>query len=345
MNGYGVIAAHDGETALKIARESTPDLVLLDILMPSLNGYEVCSRLKSGKETQFIPVIMVTSLKGKEDKIKGIEAGADDFVSKPYDQDELLARVRSLLKIKSLHDRLEHNYTKLKELEKMKNNLMHMIVHDLNNPLTAISVRLEILREESKENLTEEQKSDLDTALMASEDLRRMISNLLDINKMEEGRIDLHYEKFDLNALAEEVVNQMRPLAIYENRTLSLETPNRMPEASADRELVKRVITNLVSNAIKFTSPGDKIGVKAGYNEEEKNFYVRVKDSGKPISEKHIARIFDKFIHIESDRPKTGRGLGLTFCKMAIEAHGGKIWAESKPGEGNLFIFTLPLKI
>lgn len=344
LNGYNALKAVDGKEAIEITNKKRPDLILLDIVMPGLDGYETCKRIKSSKETQFIPIVMITSFAGKEDKIKGIEAGADDFISKPFDKDELLARVRSLLRMKILYDELEYSYVKLKELETMKDILTHMIVHDMNNPLMVIAGRLRVLDMDDQGDFTEEQKESLKAALRASKDLIRMILDLLDINKMGEGKLKLNYENFRLDDIIKETVDQMRAIARDQDKDLSLDIIEGMPDISADKELIRRVTANLIDNAIKYAPPKSVVQVRVFHEKDDNNFYVQVKDFGEGIPKEYLNRIFDKFIQVETVEARAGCGLGLTFCRMAVEAHGGKIRAESEPGKGSIFTFTLPRK-
>jgi len=233
--------------------------------------------------------------------------------------------------------------TKLKELERMKEDLTHMIIHDLNNPLMGISVEMQLLKMDG-ENFSQEQREKLDMALLASEDLKRMINNLLDISKMEEGKLTLRYEGFQLGNFVKEVVEQMSLIAQNEDKIISLEVGEDMPDISADKEIIKRVISNLLNNAIKYSPLKATIFVKAFFKQDDKNFYIQVKDFGEGVPEEYLDKIFDKFAQLEDRKAEMGHGLGLTFCKMAVEAHGGKIWVESEPGKGSTFYFTIPLK-
>ena len=142
---YDVVTASDGLEALARVEEALPDIVLLDVMMPNMNGYEVCQRLKEDDRTRFIPIVMITALKELEDKIRSIEAGADDFLTKPFNKLELLTRIKSLIRVKGLHDELEQSFLALKELEQTKDNLTQLIIHDLKNPLTGIKANLEIV--------------------------------------------------------------------------------------------------------------------------------------------------------------------------------------------------------
>ncbi|MFH1507593.1 MAG: ATP-binding protein [Candidatus Omnitrophota bacterium] len=244
-------------------------------------------------------------------------------------------------KISNLLEETRDSYRKLGQLEKIKDSLTHMIVHDLNNPLTGISGELQLLKMEERE-FNAEQKEGLNSALTATQDLKRMISNLLDINKMEENKLKLNYEKFKLEDLAQEVANQMSVIAQIENKTVSLEAARNMLEMSADKELIRRTIANLVNNAVKYSPSGGNVLIKTFFKEEDNNFQIKVKNSGEGIPEEYLNKIFDKFIQVENEKAKIGHGLGLTFCKMAVEAHGGKIWAESELDKGSTFYFTVP---
>ena len=344
LQGYEVMTVSNGEEALNKVLETDADLILLDVMMPGIDGFEVTRRLKSDENTRLIPIVLITALKEREDRIKGIEAGCDDFISKPFDKNELLARVKSLLRIKSLQDELEDKYNQLKKLEEMKDSLTHMIVHDLNNPLLVISGRLQLLQMEEEGTFKEGQERNIEEALLATQELKIMIGTLLDINKMEAGRLQLNYENFNLGDIVREVVDQMNVIAEADEKTIKAEIVENIPVVLADKGLIKRVIANLIGNAIKFTLPKGSIQIKVVYNSSNNSFYTTVKDTGGGISEEYLGRIFDKFVQVQSQKVKTGRGLGLTFCKMAVEAHGGKIWVESEPNKGSIFIFTLPHK-
>ncbi len=230
----------------------------------------------------------------------------------------------------------------LRELNKIKESLTGMIVHDLKTPLVVISESLEMVKLQLKEKLTGEVRSYLDMAHAAVVDLRRMTENLLDINKMEESGIKLNRENFALADIAKHVIDQMQFIAHSGQKVLSLALEGHVPFVSADKELMRRVIVNLIYNALKFTQPGGSVFLRIFYKSEEGKVYVQVKDTGVGIPKEYLEKVFDKFVQVEDRHVKTGYGLGLTFCKMVVEAHGGRIWAESEPGQGSLFTFVLP---
>ena len=246
-------------------------------------------------------------------------------------------------KIKNLLEETQNFYRNLKQLEKTKDSLTHMIVHDFSNPLTAISGELQLLKMGGKE-FNAEQKESLNSALTATKNIKRMMDNLLDINKMEENKLKLNYETFKLEDLIQQVVDQMNIMAQIENKTVSFDGVPNMPEISADKELLRRIIANLLNNAVKYSPSSGNVFIKSLFKKEDDNFYIQVKDAGKGIPEEYLDKIFDKFAQVENEKTKIGHGLGLAFCKMAVEAHGGKIWVESELDKGSTFYFTVPAK-
>ncbi len=344
--GYEIVKAASGEEALEKLSGNQIDLILLDVMMPKMSGLEVLKKLRADEKTRLIPVVMVTVLKETEDKVKALEAGCDDFISKPFDKSELFARVKSLLRIKSLHEEVENSYKKLKELERLKDGLIHMVVHDLNNSLTTIFIVLQLLERKLAGKISSKTKEVLGSAVLASQGLAEMIKTILDINKMEEGKVKLKYASFNLYEVAEEVVAQMKAIAEEGKKALSLEVVDGVPIILADRELIRRVIANLINNAFKFTPSGGFVGVKIFFKQNENVFYVQIRDNGAGIPGEDVDNIFDKFVQVKDNESETrlGHGLGLTFCKLAVEAHGGRIWAESELGKGSVFTFVLPCK-
>jgi len=249
---FDLLEATQGEEALRIVSETPPDLILLDVMMPRMDGFEVCRRLKQDEKTRDIPVIMVTALSEKQHRVKAMEVGADDFLSKPVDLTELTVRVKSLLRIKSYHDDLFNSYQeiaakneKLEESQKVKDGLTHMIIHDLRNPLTAISTYLQLAAME-KQDLTDSQQSKVSRCLYFCTELDRLIQNLLDISKMEEKKMQLQLEETNLETLINDVSDHFR--ADSEERSISLDffKEEEIPSISLDKGLMKRVFANLL---------------------------------------------------------------------------------------------------
>lgn len=348
---YEIFGALNGKEALKIIADTFPDLILLDVMMPGLDGFEVSRRLKQDEKTRIIPILMVTALREKEHRVKAMEAGADDFLSKPIDQTELLIRVKSLLRIKSYHDDLLNSYReiaekneKLQELERTKEGLTHMIIHDLNNPLSAISMNLELILME-KQGLSESQSQKIENCMNCTRDINRLIQGLLDIHKMEEGKLELDKKESNLAELIDEVLEQFKATAETKQISLSFHTHRDIPSIQIDRELIKRVIANLLNNSIRHTPAGGKIEVIIDFLPQKGGLCVSVTDNGDGLAPEYHQKIFEKFeqVGLKQEGVNVGSsGLGLAFCKMAVEAHGGKIWVESEgKGKGCIFSFEI----
>ncbi|UCF92866.1 MAG: response regulator [Desulfobacterales bacterium] len=350
---YLISEAVNGEDALQAVAQVRPDLILLDIMMPGIDGFEVCRRLKQDDQTKMIPIVMVTALREKEHRVSAMELGADDFLSKPVDRTELLVRVKSLLRIKRYHDELFESYQeiteknkKLQELEKIKEGLMHMIIHDLRNPLTAISGNIELMLVDKK-SFSEAQRKKLTNSLGFCQDLNEMIQSLLDIHKMENEKLALHKKRANPVDLVAEVLEQFIPKAEMHQVALSFhESPDGI-SIEVDCGLIKRVIANLVSNAIRHTPAGGKVEVAAEAFRDQGNLSFSVKDTGNGVASEYLLKVFDKFEQVGLKQAKIrvgSSGLGLAFCRLAVEAHGGRIWVESEgEGKGSNFRFTLPL--
>jgi two-component system sensor histidine kinase/response regulator len=350
---YDLLEASQGEEALGIVAENPPDMILLDVMMPRMDGFEVCRRVKRDEKTRMIPVIMVTALSEKQHRIKAMEVGADDFIMKPVDHTELVVRVKSLLRIKSYHDDLFTSYqeiaaknAKLEDLEKVRDGLAHMIIHDLKNPLTAISTFLQLTLGE-KESLPESHKEKMERCFYYCQDLEGMIQNLLDVSKMEEGKMELNCEAIFLQDLITEVLGRFAPTVEERRISLSSSLHGDIPAVLVDRSILKRVIANLVDNALRYTPKGGTIEVRANRLPAKNVFCLSVRDSGSGLPAEYHNRVFDKFeqVKFKKEGSRAGSsGLGLTFCKMAVEAHGGTIWVESEgSGKGCTFWVQIPI--
>ncbi|MBT8350013.1 MAG: response regulator [Deltaproteobacteria bacterium] len=349
---YKILEALNGEEALKMMDDFHPDIVLLDVMMPGIDGFEVCKRLKQDDKTQMVPVIMVTALMEKEYRIKALEAGADDFLSKPVDRTEVLVRVKSLLRIKSYHDDLRESYKeiavknkRLEELDKMKEGLTHMVIHDLNNPFMAISGSLELLLMD-RELFPQSQAQALEQCIDYCKDIRRLIQGLLDIHKMEKGKLQPNRKLTDPVALIDEVIGQFLTNIEKKQIELCFPKPKNKISVEMDRELIKRVVANLLNNAIRHTPDTGRIEITVDSPLAEGNLRISVTDSGSGLDPEYHQKIFDKFEQINLKQKGVGSGtsgLGLAFCKLAIEAHGGEIWVEStRENQGCAFRFTIP---
>ena len=346
---YRAVGALGGEAALAAAREHRPDLVLLDVMMPGMNGYEVSRRLKADPATSGIPVVFVTALSDTEDKVKGIEAGGDDFLTKPFNRPILVARIRSLLRLKAAGDALEASYRKLQELERLKDDLTRMVVHDLKSPLSAMLGTLEMAVDGDLGPLTADQRRLLDDAHQRGEDVLHLIDNLLDLTRLEESRVRLAPRELDAARLLREAAAQWEVRAERQGAALAVESPEGLA-FRADEALVRRVLANLIGNALRHAGERVRVRLSAVRSREPDGVELVVADDGAGIAESFHEEIFRKHGSARAQGGGAGEGffssgLGLTFCKLAVETHGGRIWVRSHEGEGSAFHFVIPARL
>jgi signal transduction histidine kinase len=341
-SGHSVVEARDGEEALKRVQETLPDVVLLDLMMPRIDGFEVCRCLKRDPATAPVPVLLVTSVTDRESRLIGIRSGANDFLSKPIDREDLLLRVRNAIVAKRLFDQLQQSYERLQQLEVLRDNLTHMIVHDLRSPLTGILASIQLLETTTDGRLTAEEQRYLRTALSSTTMLTDLVSSILDVNRLEAGEMPLRFGPCDLRKVISEAVKHFELRAQLKQIQLNVSSEKTL--VHCDEVIVGRIVGNLLNNAIKFTPQGGRVGVAV--EREFERIRVIVSDTGIGIPKEYYFRIFEKFSQVKNRRENQmhSTGLGLTFCKLAIEAHGGNIGVESEIGVGSRFWFTLPEK-
>lgn len=351
--GYRTISATTGSQALAACFEHRPDLCILDVAMrpgdlpgdDRSTGFEVCRSIKRDPRTARLPVIFVTALHDDADRIRAIEAGGDDFLTKPYNRHVLGARVQSLLKLKAATDALEASARKLRELEKLRDDLMKMIVHDLKSPLSSVLATMELLLDGDFGPLTAAQRNAVADSEDKAEVLLGLIDDLLEVRRIEEAQIVLERTQIAPAALLTEVVHEWGHRFQQEGTTASIDVADDAPVFTADRPLVKRVIGNLIQNAI--THSGHAVELQLLARRQGNAVLFTVGDNGPGIPPEYQDIIFRKFEQVRTpNAPKLrGSGLGLAFCRLVVEAHGGRIWVRSGgDGEGSAFHFVLPVE-
>lgn len=323
--GYNPRSVLSGKLALQAAREDPPDLILLDINMPDMNGYEVCEQLKADVELKDIPVIFISALNETIDKVKAFRVGGVDYVTKPFQFEEVYARVQTHLT--------------LRHLEILRDDLTHMVVHDLNGPLMAIFGLLDVLELKKASNLSAGTKELVKIARLSAEELRNIIGSILDVSKIEAGEMRLNSEPFDLSSLIRSILATMHLLP--GNRTVTFEADDSPLNVTGDALVIRRVLQNLIGNAVSYTPFGGDVRITLVLSSSEVR--VSVIDRGPGIALEYHQSIFEKYGQVKDWSDRTGTGLGLTFCKLAIDAHDGCIGVESEIGHGSTFWFTLPL--
>ena len=349
--GFHTVVARDGPSALASCLERRPDLVILDVSMPAGDlgvadrgaGFEVCRRLKRDARTARIPVIFVTALGDTADRVRAIEAGGDDFLTKPHHRLVLNARVRALLKLKGATDALEEGLKRLRELQKVRDDLMKMIVHDLKTPLTSVLATLEMARDGDFGALTPPQARALSDAEGKAEDLLALIEDLLEVARIEEQTITLQPEPIAPAALLAEIVYDWGLRFTQEGATATVDVADDAPVFRADKVLLKRVLSNLVQNALTHTAGPVHLALAA--RADANGILFTVADDGPGIPSEYQEIIFRKFERVRAANAPRVRssGLGLTFCRLAVESHGGRIWVKSVEGEGSTFYVQLPI--
>src|SRR5262245_6138060 len=358
---FDLIHAEDGTAALQLVRERRPDVVLLDVMMPGINGYEVCQRMKTDPETGHIPVIIV-SAKGQTDEIiEGFDSRADDYIVKPFVNSELRARVRATLRLKDAQEELQqanrklHEHTRqleeanerLKELDRIKAGFTAMLVHDLRSPLSVVQVTLQMLESDSLVAQSEYQTL-IRESLASCNELFELTSDLMEIFRSDSTTMVLSLTRMPLQKLVEEVFRQATVLAKKKDITIDLSLPEEPAVIRADSYKLQRALTNLLSNAVKFTPRGGTIGLHAilespGAVDASQGVLIEVIDSGDGIPPHDLPFIFDPYYQANTHNSGMGSGLGLAIVKRIVAAHGGEVSVKSKLGQGSRFSIRLPL--
>jgi two-component system, sensor histidine kinase and response regulator len=339
QQGYKLRPAPSGKLALRAAHALPPDLILLDIRMPEMDGYEVCELLKADPALKEIPVIFLSALSETTDKVKAFAAGGVDYITKPFQLDEVLARVETHLEIRRQRRQLQESYESLRRLESLRDSLIHMVVHDLRSPLIMVGDFLALLEKCESQNLSTNASRFVVQARQAVDELVDMVNSMLDVSRMEAGELKLNRSRCQLNLLLREVASGFGPCG--DAAEIVIEAPEQPVEVSADPALLTRVMRNLLGNALRYATGGGS--VRAAVSRSGREARVAIADNGPGIPPEYHQRIFEKFGQVEDAGAGTGTGLGLTFCKFAIELHGGCIGVESEVGKGSTFWFTLPL--
>lgn len=339
---YKFALANSGQKAIEIADRTVPDIILLDIMMPGMDGYEVCKILKENEKTKNIPIIFLTAKSETEDIVKGFELGGVDYVVKPFRQAELLQRIDTHLKLKFAQERIEKQKDALIELNNQKDKFFSIIAHDLKNPYTGLIGYIQVLIEDFDSISDSVKLKYLGNTLKMLRGSYELLENLLYWSRLKTGRIEPQVSVLNLYSL----INQIHPVItlMLDNKKLRFSnTVDQNLNFRGDYFMISTVLRNLLNNAIKFTPQTGEIIFSAEKNEDM--LKISVKDTGIGMDEQLVKDLFriDKKVQREGTENEQGTGLGLLLCKEFVEANGGKIWAESKEGAGSEFIFTLPI--
>lgn len=333
---YQITLLGDGKELLDKLPEMMPDLIILDLMMPQINGFEVCHRLKKHPQFQHIPIILVTVMDGETALTRGlVEAGADDFLQKPVSRLELRARVRSMLRIKKQYDELQR-------IMRMREELSNMVVHDMSSPIVSVLLHATLMKDKITDS---ELLNHLQMIQIAAERLDSFVNDMLMLAKMEESKLHLNQAMVNINQLVLDAEKPFRVIAQSKGIQLKIGLPQQPIKKLVDRNLFGRVIANLLANALQYSPNGTTVtlSLSAKYiNDNERQLRIQVSDQGPGIKEEYRNRVFEKFEVIDLKKKGVPQiGLGLTFCKMAIEAHGGRIYVKPNQPQGSIFVVEI----
>jgi signal transduction histidine kinase len=325
--GHDVVLVDNGPTALAQIEKDPPDLILLDVMMPEMDGYEVTRRIRTHPQLPYIPILLITAHEHPS-LVQGLDVGADEFIRKPVKIEELQARVRSLLRLKQSIEQRE--------------SFVHCLTHDLRTPLVAADRMLDLLRKETFGPVTPKMDEAMTTIMSSNQHLLRLLNNLLEAYSYEVGRKIISFIRFNIRELLEEVVRELRPLAEEKVLNLSINWQADSEDIIGDRLELKRVFTNLIGNGIKFTDQGGVTVRVHSSSSVSNHVVVEIADTGIGIPPADQQRIFEPFR--QGKHKRSGHGLGLYLCRQIVATHNGAIAIQSVVGQGTTFQIELPLR-
>lgn len=339
---YQVIVANDGLQALEQIADEHPDLVLLDVMMPGLNGFEVSERLQASQEYNDIPIIFLTALNSHDDIVKGFELGANDFITKPFNKNELKIRIKHQISLIAAKQIILRQTDELRSIISGRDKLYSVIAHDLRGPFGSIKMMLNLVLNNIDEKLIEQGIMDmLRLANQTTEEVFTLLDNLLKWTKSQLGRLNVVYQTIDIEDVVADGIEVFLTMAELKSIKIISHTVPCM--VSIDNDMIKTVMRNLLSNAIKFSNSGGQIIISINVDDPD---FVRldIKDYGCGIKESNKAKLLNVETHYSTFGTKNedGSGLGLLLCADFVKKHGGKLWFDSVEGEGSTFSFTIP---
>jgi signal transduction histidine kinase len=344
--GIEVVEASTGAEALEICEKRRPELVVLDIRLPDMDGYEVCRRIKENPATSSIAILQTSAtFVSGEGKARGLDSGAEAYLTQPFETVELVAMVRSLLRLKRTEQEAEARASALAVADRRKDEFLAMLAHELRNPLSAILVATNLLE---RPDMPHEQIARFaGTIARQARHLGRLVDDLLDVSRITRDRIQLTKKPFDLKQMVQNVFEASAPMVERRHHRLVVEVPEERVFVEADATRIEQVITNLLANAIKYTEGGGRIAVTlqtTGVNGSRRAVF-RMRDSGVGIAGENLESVWDLFYQVDTSlaRSQSGLGVGLTMVRRLVEMHGGKVGVRSEGlGHGTEFWFELP---
>ena len=339
---FQVCTANNGRTCIEMAKKEHPDLILLDVMMPDINGFDTAVVLKKDEETKDIPIIFLTALNTPQDLVHGFQVGANDFLTKPFNKEELVMRVTQQISLVAAKRIIEKQNAELKATLSNRDKMYSVIAHDLRSPMASIRMVLNlVVQSASVETVGPELYMLLDQANRESEEVHDLLDNLLKWTKSQTGRLNVVLQELDLNDIVPGVVEIFDVIAQTKHITLELKKTDEALKVHADNDMLKTVLRNFMSNAVKFSPENSTIQISMA---KEGDFArVSVKDQGVGIAADRLGSIFHKGETTYGTGGEEGSGLGLQLCQDFARKNGGDCYVESVEGQGSTFSFTIPI--
>ena len=340
--GYGILVANNGQEALEVIRNENPDLILLDVMMPGMDGFEVAERLKSEEFRCEIPIIFLTALDDTQSIVNGFKLGVGDFISKPFRKEELMVRIKHQLSLVAARRIIEEKNEELRKTIAGRDKMYSVIAHDLRSPMASMKMLLNtIMMSVEKDKIDPDIFDMLEMSNKTSEEVFSLLDNLLKWTKSQLGKLTVIPQKLDISGLADGVVEVMNSVAEVKHIKL-IRTDHESFFVYVDIEMIKSILRNLISNAVKFSNPDTEI--KVGIKAEDGKVIVSVTDSGKGIKKEDQHKLLKDSTHFTTygTNSEEGSGLGLLLCRDFARKNGGELWFESEENLGSVFSFSLP---
>lgn len=340
--GYGILVANNGQEALEVIRNENPDLILLDVMMPGMDGFEVAERLKSEEFRCEIPIIFLTALDDTQSIVNGFKLGVGDFISKPFRKEELMVRIKHQLSLVAARRIIEEKNEELRKTIAGRDKMYSVIAHDLRSPMASMKMLLNtIMMSVEKDKIDPDIFDMLEMSNKTSEEVFSLLDNLLKWTKSQLGKLTVIPQKLDISGLADGVVEVMNSVAEVKHIKL-IRTDHEPFFVYVDIEMIKSILRNLISNAVKFSNPDSEI--KVGIKAEDGKVIVSVTDSGKGIKKEDQHKLLKDSTHFTTygTNSEEGSGLGLLLCRDFARKNGGELWFESEENLGSVFSFSLP---
>jgi two-component system sensor histidine kinase/response regulator len=340
---FQVCTASNGNMCIEQCKKEKPDLILLDVMMPDISGFDTAVILKKDPETQDIPIIFLTALNNPSDLVKGFQVGANDFLTKPFNKEELVIRVMHQIQLVAAKRIIVQQNEELKRTISNRDKMYSVIAHDLRSPMASIRMVLNLaVNVVSADMVGEEIFNLLDKANRESEETHDLLDNLLKWTKSQTGRLNVVYQDIDLDDIVPGAVDIFRMIAEMKKIDLKYIPAEEKLTVHGDNDMIKTILRNFLSNAIKFTSEGKSVEVF--YKHEGDFARISVRDHGVGIASDRVASIFKNGETTYGTGGEEGSGLGLQLCQDFARKNGGDVMVESVEGEGSTFSFTIPLK-